>query len=183
MCSSVENTKYCHSGEVKKEHSHTILFNLLKRKDRSSEMHICHCEQQRLVCLRNPERTSQAAAEVLLKTVRFMKSLPSFHHLPGADQFLLLQSHWVPLFLLGLAQERISFEVVDIPTTSFLSRILLHERNGDTVQETDHFQMNLAVVHNLKSCLDSLWRLELTPKEYAFLKGTILFNPGDKNLL
>lgn len=183
MYSSAENTKSCHSWEEKEEHSHTILFNLLKRKDWSSMMHIRHCEQRRSVCLRNPERTCQAAAEVLLKTMRFMKSLPSFHHLPDADQFLLLRSHWVPLFLLGCAQDRICFEVADIPTTSRLRRILLQERNGDTDQEMDHFPLNLAAVDLLKSCLDRLRRLELTPTEYAFLKGAILFNPGDKNLL
>lgn len=108
-----------------------------------------------------------------------MKSLPSFHHLPGVDQFLLLQNHWVPLFILGLAQEQITFEVADVPTTSFLRKILLHDGNGNSEQETDDFPLNLAAVHNLKSCLDRLWRLELTPKEYVYLKGAILFNTGD----
>ncbi|KAK2864457.1 hypothetical protein Q7C36_003611 [Tachysurus vachellii] len=96
--------------------------------------------------MRNPERTCQAATEVLLKTIYFIRSLPSFHHLPGFDQFLLLRSHWVLLFILGLAQEHVTLE-------------------------------------NLRSCLDKLWRLDLTPKEYVYLKGTILFNPDVPGLI
>ncbi|XP_026784372.2 nuclear receptor subfamily 0, group B, member 2b [Pangasianodon hypophthalmus] len=191
MYSSEEPKKGCYSRKLKEERSHTILFNILNRKDScaleaddwSSVMHSCHCEQQRLVCLRNPESTCQAATEVLLKTMCFMKSLPSFHHLPGLDQFLLLRSHWVPLFVLGLAQERITFEVADFPMTSFLHKILLHDQNFDSEQEMDDFPPNLAAVHNLKSCLYKLWRLDLTPKEYAYLKGTILFNPDVPGLI
>lgn len=107
-----------------------------------------------------------------------MRSLPSFHQLPGSDQFLLLQSRWVPLFVLGLAQERITFEVEVFPTTSFLRKILLRDRNSDSEQQTDDFPLNLAAVRNLKSLLDELWKLKLTPKEYAYLKGAILFTPG-----
>ncbi|XP_053494902.1 nuclear receptor subfamily 0 group B member 2 [Ictalurus furcatus] len=191
MYSSEEAKKERYSRKFKEERSHTILFHILNSKDScslaadgwSSLTHNCHCKQRRLVCLRNPERTCQAATEVLLKTMCFMKSLPSFHHLPGLDKFLLLRSHWVPLFLLGLAQERITFEVADFPTASFLRKILLHDQNTDSEQETDDFPLNLAAVHNLRSCLDKLWRLELTPEEYAYLKGTILFNPDAPELI
>ncbi|KAG7325696.1 hypothetical protein KOW79_010621 [Hemibagrus wyckioides] len=164
----------CYSRKIKEEHSHTILFNILNRTDScalgeddwSSLMHSCHCEQRRLVCLKNPERTCKAASQVLLKTMCFMRSLPSFHHLPGLDQFLLLRSHWVQLFVLGLAQERVTLDVADFPTTSFLRKILLQDQNDDT----EHGPSNLAAVQNLRSCLDQLWRLDLTPKEYAYLK-------------
>lgn len=182
MHSSEQPKQECYSRKLKKEHSHTILFNILNRTDScalgaddwSSVTHSCHCEQQRFVCLRNPERTCQAATEVLLKTICFMRSLPSFHHLPGLDQFLLFRSHWVLLFILGLAQEHVTLEVANFPTRSFLRKILLQDQNDDN----EHCLPNLAAVQNLRSCLDNLWRLDLTPKEYAYLKCTILFNPG-----
>lgn len=186
MYSFEEPKRKGYSRKLKKEHSRTILFSILKRTDScdlgvddwSTLTHSCHCEQRRLVRLKNPERTCQAAAGVMLKTVCFMRSLPSFHHLPTLDQVLILRSRWVPLFVLGLAQERVTFEVTGFPATSFLRKILLQDQNKDT----EHGPPNLAAVQNLRSCLDKLWRLDLTPKEYAYLKGTILFNPGEINL-
>ncbi|KAI5629757.1 nuclear receptor subfamily 0 group B member 2, partial [Silurus asotus] len=181
----------CYSRKFKQEHSHTILFNILNCKDscplevedQSIVMHSCNCAQWRLVCLRNPERTCQAASEVLLKTMCFIKSLPSFQHLPVWDQFLLLRSRWVSLYILGLAQERIAFEVVHFPTTSFLHKILVHHKNGDGDQETEDFPLNLAAVQNLKLCLDQLWTFDLSPKEYAYIKGTVLFDPEVPGLI
>lgn len=186
MYSSEGPRKGPYSRKLKNEHSNTILFNILKREDscalradsRSSVMHNGHCDQRRSVCLRNPESTCRAATDVLLKTMCFIKNLPSFHHLPDVDRFLLFRSHWVPLFVLGLAQEQIAFEVVDLPMTSLLSKILLHDQMDDSEQETDDFSLDVVAVRNLKSCLEKLWRLELTSQEYAYLKGAILFNPG-----
>lgn len=185
MYSCEELKRNCHCSEVR-ERPHAILFNILNRKNSSvpgddrwsySSTHNCHCKQQKLVCLRNPEITCQAASAVLLKTIHFMKSLPSFQHLPVRDQLLLLRSCWVPLFVLGLTQERIAFEVMDMPTASILRKILLNDQKRDN-RETDESPPTLAAVHNLKTCLNRFWSLDLTPKEYAYLKGTILFNPG-----
>ncbi|XP_072530743.1 nuclear receptor subfamily 0, group B, member 2b [Salminus brasiliensis] len=177
---------YCIKGW---HHPHAILYNILSRKDRYvtrnghwsySGMHFnCHCKQHKLVSLRNPEVSCKAASAVLLKTVHFMKSLPSFHQLPCTDQLTLLRSCWVPLFVLGLAQEHVVFEVTDMPTTSILRKILLNDPEN---RETD-CPSTLAAVHNLKSCLNKLWSLDLTAKEYAYLKGTVLFNPDMSNVI
>ncbi|XP_012686845.2 nuclear receptor subfamily 0, group B, member 2b [Clupea harengus] len=168
----------------------TILFNILSRKHYSSSSsmstadsrrqyslsHNCHCDQRRTVCLKDPEGVCQAASTVLVKTIRFMTSLPSFRHLPQRDQLVLLYNSWVPLFVLGLAQEHTEFEVTDSPANSILKRILLNTSDGGREME-EPAMPTLANVHKIKACLQRLWNLDLSPKEYAYIKGALLFNP------
>ncbi|XP_035489835.2 nuclear receptor subfamily 0 group B member 2 [Scophthalmus maximus] len=165
----------------KDQHPHTILYNILSRRDsdrlngkRNSYfvVHNCLCKQRK-VCLKDPKATCQVAAGVLIKSVCFMRSLPCFNQLPPGDQSSLLRHGWVPLFLLGLAQERTVFEVTDAPNSSILRRILL--RPGLSEKEAD--QPTLAGVHRLRACLRQLRDLDLSPKEYAYLRGAVLFNP------
>ncbi|KAM6968033.1 nuclear receptor subfamily 0 group B member 2a [Aplochiton taeniatus] len=134
---------------------------------------------RRTVCLKRPAEVCQEASEVLVKTIHFMKSLPAFNQLPPKDQHLLLQNCWAPLFILGLAQDGMNFEVVDTPADSLLKRILLNCQESSVVERQ---QPTLAGVSKLKSCLKKFWSLDLSPKEYAYLKGTILFNPDVPDL-
>ncbi|XP_028256271.1 nuclear receptor subfamily 0 group B member 2-like [Parambassis ranga] len=156
-------------------HAHAVLYNILSWRDGSTRTpqfnttaHNCPCEQRRTVCRKDPRDTSS----VLLKTIRFMRSLPSFSQLPLADQLSLLGHCWVPLFVLGLAQEKIEFEVAPVPQSSILRQILL----GPGFTESDH--PTLAGVHRLTTCLHELRNLNLSTKEYAYLKGAMLFNPA-----
>ncbi|KAM4873128.1 nuclear receptor subfamily 0 group B member 2 [Thomomys bottae] len=141
----------------------------------------CLCRQHRPVHLRAPHRTCREALDVLAKTVAFLRNLPSFCQLPIQDQRLLLQGSWVPLFLLGLAQDTVTFEVAEAPVPSILKKILLEEPNSRANSRTqplpDRPQPSLAAVQWLQCCLESFFSLKLGPKEYAYLKGTILFNP------
>ncbi|KFP63243.1 Nuclear receptor subfamily 0 group B member 2, partial [Cariama cristata] len=162
----------CHSEAKRTAILYTLLSQNLNhsRSGRSPGHQRCLCHQRRTVCLRTPHVTCQAASNVLVKTVSFMKNLPSFHLLPREDQLLLLDSCWVPLFLLGLVQEMVTFEVMETPAPSMLKKILL---NGQSKwQEPERTQPTLA-----ECCLNTFWSLDLSPKEYAYLKGAILFNP------
>ncbi|XP_060948728.1 nuclear receptor subfamily 0 group B member 2-like [Limanda limanda] len=168
------------------QHPHTILYNILCWRDSDHlngeansylTSHTCHCKQRK-VRLKDPTATCQVASSVLIKTVCFMRSLPSFSQLPLGDQSALLTHCWVPLFVLGLAQERIMFEVTDVPNPSILRQILL--RPGLSEKEVD--QATLAGVHRLRACLYQLWDLDLSPKEYAYLRGATLFNPAVRGL-
>ncbi|KAK2830061.1 hypothetical protein Q5P01_017992 [Channa striata] len=132
----------------------------------------------RTVCLKDPKATFQVASSVLVKTICFMRSLPSFGQLPAGDRSLLLSHCWVPLFVLGLAQEKIVFEVTDVPHSSILRQILL----GLVLSGEKADQPTLAGVHGLRTCLHQLWSLNLSPKEYAYLKGAVLFNPAIQGL-
>lgn len=176
----------CCSG-YREQYPHTILYGILSQRDSGGLTtdnlnnyafpYSRHCEQRRAVCLKNPEGTSQVAFDVVVKTIRFMSSLPSFNQLPAEDQLSLLRDCWVPLFVLGLAQEKIVFEVTDMPDASKLRRILLYGQ-GQRGDEEKRSLPTLAGVQKLRSCLDKLWALDLSPKEYAYLKGAMLFNPG-----
>ncbi|XP_077455444.1 nuclear receptor subfamily 0 group B member 2a [Stigmatopora argus] len=161
-----------------------ILFNILSQLDKScpspNDYHSiprrCKCDPRRTVRLKRPSEICKEASAVLVKTVYFMKNLPAFKQLPPDDQFILLKNCWAPLFLLGLAQEHVDFEVEDVPADSMLKKILLRQEEMETEQPT------VAGVSKLKSCLKKFWSLDLSPKEYAYLKGTTIFNPDIPDL-
>lgn len=164
----------CHG----KEKQPAILYTLLSQELRpGGHRQRCLCQQRRAVCLRTPHLTCQAASDVLVKTINFMKNVAAFHLLPREDQLLLLHSCWVPLFLLGLVQEMVTFEVMEAPAPSMLKKILLSGQSKG--QEPEGTQPTLAAVQRLQWCLNSFWRLDLSPSEYTYLRGAILFNPGE----
>lgn len=74
-----------------------------------------------------------------------------------------------------------TFEVMETPVPSMLERILLDGQCKR--QELQRVQPTLASVQRLQRCLNSFWSLDLSPKEYAYLKGAILFNPGKCRVL
>ncbi|KAG5265110.1 hypothetical protein AALO_G00261540 [Alosa alosa] len=186
------NQHQCQCPDSEERHPPTILFNILSRRHYSNSNSsvapaadrrgqylvpkICHCDQRRTVCLKDPEGVCQAASAVLIKTIRFMTGLPSFRYLPQCDQLALLHNSWVPLFVLGLAQDNIEFEVTDSPATSILKRILLNTSDRGFEME-EPAMPTLARVHKLKACLHRLRSLDLSHKEYAYIKGALLFNP------
>ncbi|KAM6909872.1 nuclear receptor subfamily 0 group B member 2a [Xenentodon cancila] len=183
----MENECHCLSGSDR--FLNPILYNILSQMDSSrpsqdhfdysSVPHRCNCEVRRTLCLKRPSEICKEASAVLVKTVHFMKNLPAFNQLPPSDQFALLKSCWAPLFILGLAQEHVEFEVIDVPADSMLKKILLNRQESP---ELEREQPTMAGVSKLKSCLKKFWSLDLSPKEYAYLKGTTIFNPDVPNL-
>ncbi|TRY90481.1 hypothetical protein DNTS_026113 [Danionella cerebrum] len=183
--------------------SNAILFNILSKNQPRSDpdapgvsiqSHLsskapnqsCHCDKRIKVCLKTPKETRQEALDVLVKSIHFMKNLPAFQQLPVKDQYSLLKNCWAPLFILGLAQEQVEFAVNESPSSSMLKRILMkddtlgcnefHFKQEEMMVEDDE-QPSLAAVNALKACLKKLWSLDLSNKEYAYLKGTVIFNP------
>ncbi|XP_026145953.1 nuclear receptor subfamily 0, group B, member 2b [Carassius auratus] len=152
-------------------HPRGLLFSILNREcDGYPDTRGCHC--QRLVCLRNPETTCRVAFGVLMRTIHFMKSLPSFRKLALRDRLVLVEKRWVALFLLGLAQEHVTFEVRVVPAASILRNILMSGR-----QKPDERRPTLGGVHRLKTFLNTVWSLDLSLGEYAGLKSAVLFSP------
>lgn len=140
----------------------------------------CSCGSKKKVVLRAPQTTCKAASAVLLKTLRFVKNVPCFRELPAEDQLQLVRSSWAPLLVLGMAQDVIDFETMETPELSMLQRILT---SGQGKQEMLHGRssghgMSLTDVQGIKKCLSKCWGLDISTKEYAYLKGAILFNPG-----
>lgn len=172
-----ETTESSCSG-CRQQHPHGILYGILSGRkarhlDCGTAAPTCHCKR-RTVCLKDPKTTCRVASDVLVKTMSFLRSLPSFRQLPRGDQLSLLKHGWVPLFVLGLAQDKIFFEVTDRPDSSLLRKILLGP--GSAQKEAE--QPTLRDVGKLRTCLHQLWNLDLSPKEYAYLKGALLFDPG-----
>uniref|UniRef100_A0A8D2KI92 NR LBD domain-containing protein n=1 Tax=Urocitellus parryii TaxID=9999 RepID=A0A8D2KI92_UROPR len=95
--------------------------------------------------------------------------------------------------MLELAQDRLYFETAETSEPSMLQRSLTTRR-----RETEGFeppllstsQPNLALlseaeqlpwvttVRAIKTFLAKCWSLDISTKEYAYLKGIMLFNPG-----
>ncbi|XP_056336124.1 nuclear receptor subfamily 0, group B, member 2b [Danio aesculapii] len=167
-------------------HPHGILFNILTRKPDFAYFtspEPCRCHFERFVSLKNLEITCRAAFWVLTKSIHFMQSSLSCQNLSSSERLSVLQKRWVPLFILGLAQENISFEVMDFPVGSILRNILLSSQ-----QKPDECPPTLAEVNKLKMFLDKVWSLQLSQKEYTCLKGAILFSqvsdsPGRRSSL
>ena len=118
-----------------------------------------------------------------MKTLRFVKNVPCFRELPEDDQLLLVRNGWAPLLVLGLAQDRVDFETTETAEPSMLQRILtglpdrpselpVEPRTGVTVG------VSLADIQGIKAFLKKCWSLDISTKEYAYLKGAVLFNPG-----
>ncbi|NXX90155.1 NR0B2 protein, partial [Centropus bengalensis] len=133
----------------------------------------------RRAVLRTPGATCRKASEVLSKTLTFIRNLPSFYHVPWEDQLVLIQQNWAPLFVLGMAQEGVDFDLIEISAPSLLKRILLNQSlTGGNEPGSSSRGASLAEVRKMKSLLWKFWDLDISAKEYAYLKGIILFNSG-----
>lgn len=165
----------------------------------------CSCSTQRRVALKNPQVACKAASAVLVKTLRFVKNVPCFQELPLDEQLVLVRSCWAPLLVLGLAQDRVHFETVETTEPSMLHRILTNKRCDEEQRRRRQLQLlretqgeleqscgngngsggggnaklpSAAEIQSIKGFLAKCWSLDISTKEYAYLKGTVLFNPG-----
>ncbi|NXJ69046.1 NR0B2 protein, partial [Rostratula benghalensis] len=133
----------------------------------------------RRAVLKTPESTCRRASEVLLKTLTFIRNLPSFYHLPWEDQLILIQQNWAPLFVLGMAQEGVDFDLREISAPSLLKTILLNQSlTASSELGSSSPGASLAEAQKMKNLLWKFWDLDISAKEYAYLKGIILFNSG-----
>ncbi|NXL85018.1 NR0B1 protein, partial [Alectura lathami] len=124
----------------------------------------------------------KAASAVLVKTLRFVQNVPCFQELPLDEQLVLVRSCWAPLLVLGLAQDRVHFETVESAEPSMLQRILTNRRQGEQSPPRSpapgrQHPPSTGEIQAIKGFLAKCWSLDISTKEYAYLKGTLLFNP------
>ncbi|XP_032886808.1 nuclear receptor subfamily 0 group B member 1-like [Amblyraja radiata] len=166
----------CHCQQDKM----SILYHILNHR-RHLYLPPCSCREK--VALGSPFVAGKAASEVLLKTVYFIKNLPSFRGLSKADQLLLLENCWAALFVLGLAQEGVDFEVAGPSNTSILKEILMKQRVAAAEsEERTGSEPTAAEVQRVKAFLAQCWRMDFSTKEYVYLKGVVLFSPDVSGL-
>lgn len=176
----------CHCFSHKRGSS--ILYSILKngtQSDRQSQraaalvpQQACSCASKTKVALRYPQITCKAASAVLVKTLRFVKNVPCFCELPAGDQELLVRNSWAPLLVLGMAQDRVDFETTETAEPSMLQRILTSGQEKREHQRNTSDRVSLADIQRIKAFLNKCWGLDISTKEYAYLKGAVLFNPG-----
>lgn len=130
-----------------------------------------------LVTIRAPLLMFTAASQVLGKTLRFVKTVACFRALPPADQLLLLRHSWAQLLVVGLVQDSVRFDTVETPRPSLLHAILTHRR-GDTAAGTEEPGVPVGVAERIQMFLGRCSRLRMSVKEFALVRGAILFTPG-----
>ncbi|NXR99349.1 NR0B1 protein, partial [Oxylabes madagascariensis] len=175
----------------------SILYSILRSQQSAAPPapRGCPCGARRRVALRSPQLAGKAASAVLVKTLRFVQNVPCFQELPPEEQLLLVRSCWAPLLLLGLAQERVQLETVESAEPSMLQRILTARQRGERGQRGEQtpprapapapapapgrpqHPPSAGEIQAIKGFLAKCWSLDISTKEYAYLKGTVLFNP------
>ena len=140
-----------------------------------------------LVILRHAEDTYQQAAQLLLKTVDFVRNLPAMQRLCSHDRVTLLQHCWAELLVLTMTQYRFEFETEELTLLSSSSH---DDQNSCSCSHGNAESMLVKClvalqgiptksdVHMINSFFSKCELLQLEDKEYAYLKATILFNPG-----
>ncbi|XP_041637372.1 nuclear receptor subfamily 0 group B member 1-like [Cheilinus undulatus] len=153
----------------------SILFSLLNRDSESPRRlkQPCSCSPRtKLVSIRAPHSVFKAASEVLVKTFRFVKHVPCFRGLPAGDQLRLVRSSWAPLLLLGMAQDCVDLDTVETQQPSLLHKILTHSANR--FQEPG---VPAGDAEGIRMFVERCRGLRISVREYALLKGAVLFNP------
>lgn len=182
-CSSCKSSEDAGQG--------SILYSILKRGSQRPSGRLetgaahqaCSCASKRkLVAIRAPQTVFNAASDVLLKTFRFVKNVPCFRGLPADDQRRLVRNSWAPLLVLGMVQDSVDFDTVETHQPSLLHRILTHSKERAQHSPTELREdpgVPVTDVEGIKMFLIKCRGLGISVKEYAYLKGTILFNPGE----
>lgn len=165
----------------------SILYSLLNRgaprRDTQLERaaahgHRCSCASAgKLVTVRAPLFTFTAASQVLAKTFRFLKNVACFRGLPTGDQLLLVRRSWAPLLVVGLVHDSVRFDTVETRRPSLLHAILTHRRE-DTSAGTEDPGVPVGVAEGIQMFLAWCGGLRMSVKEFALVKGAILFTPG-----
>ncbi|XP_029113957.1 nuclear receptor subfamily 0 group B member 1-like [Scleropages formosus] len=171
----------------------SILYGILRNEPRRSPIAavrlrppaVCSCVSEARAALRCPQVTSTAASAVLLKTLRFVKNVPCFRELPPGDQLLLVRGGWAQLLVLGMAQDGLDFDTTETPAErSLLQRILVGTPAGKALgwRRGERSGVPVTDIRAIKGFLSTCWGLDISTKEYAYLKGAVLFNPDLEGL-
>nr|ASL70515.1 nuclear receptor [Brachionus rotundiformis] len=105
----------------------------------------------------------ETSARVLLMSIKWCKSLPSFAALPLRDQIILLEESWPEIFLLSALQISLPLEVNPFLTAN------------DYADDKSNVKLITEVFSKFKI-------LNIDPNEFAFLKAIVLFKSEIRGL-
>ncbi|CAJ1087111.1 nuclear receptor subfamily 0 group B member 1-like [Xyrichtys novacula] len=165
----------------------SILFSLLNRDPNSPQdpqkttpkSQLCSCAtRKKLVAIRAPQLVFKAASGVLVKTFRFVKHVPCFRGLPTGDQLRLVRSSWAQLLVLGMVQDCVDFDTVETQQPSLLHEILTHSKNRQQHSQIEVRDQGVPVsdAEGIMMFLVKCRGLRISAREFAFLKGAVLFS-------
>lgn len=121
------------------------------------------------------DTASEITARLLFMTIKWIKSLPTFHSLTRSDQLNLLSDNWKDLFLLNVAQY-MTYDYDSLNIAECLSYL------DKAVSSCNKFKPTAETQNEIKSIEKLMKRfLELSPDltEYSCLKAIVLFKPGE----
>ncbi|XP_022089833.1 nuclear receptor subfamily 0 group B member 1-like [Acanthaster planci] len=155
-----------------------------------------------VITLKHHEVICQQAAQLLLKTVDFVRNLPSCQRLCPHDRITLFQHCWAELLVLMMTQYRFHFETEDVDFDFGVDSSGSSSGGNSGDPQTCHHCHGHTSENMLLRCLVALQGIPtqsdihmmecffskcelmgLDDKEYAYLKMTILFNPDIPGLV
>lgn len=89
--------------------------------------------------LKSSQSLYDTATKLLFLSIRWAKSIPSFHQLPLTDQKRLLNESWAELFVIAASQWGLSIDDELLETSSYLKRLQTFIRHF-ALLKIDHFE-------------------------------------------
>ena len=122
----------------------------------------------------------ESASRLLFHTVHWSKKISVFRQLSTSTQVSLLKSSWSDLFIMGLAQCK-----DQLCLSSVLTAIASHLQTcvaKDSLSLSRTRQL-VNTLNTIKEVVNKVTDLALEPEEFAFLRLTTLFGPGQLKML
>ncbi|CAF1640892.1 unnamed protein product, partial [Adineta ricciae] len=109
----------------------------------------------------------ESASRILFQSIDWIKNHACFQTLEAQIQIVLLQNHWLPLFILSLLQCSPTISLANILTTLLAKKLVNNESN------------KWLELRRIQSLLYEFDRLHMTDIEYAYLKLIVVLNPSN----
>ena len=128
-------------------------------------------EQQNLI---NPEKIYESSVRILYTSVSWARSIPTFLELPFSDQALLLEECWSELFILCMIQCSVPMDL----------SVLLTAAGAHAEKElSTNVPGSIQDLKTLQRIVQRFQNLAIDSTEFACLKATVLFKPGNMQFL
>ena len=122
----------------------------------------------------------ESASRLLFHTVHWAKKISVFQKLSTSTQVSFLNSSWTDLFILGLAQyhDQLCLSSVVTAIASHLQNCVANESLS-----LSRTRQLVNTLNTIKEFVNKVTDLALEPEEFAFLRLTTLFGPGQLKML